>query len=364
MNTKNTQSIACPACEKKTSFKNSDLLDLKASPLCPNCEKPLLYYYDHPFTDISPEAFTHKLDHQMLEALKKIPGVDSVLRTVLRHSFELSMRLHHQGNFIQVSKKQLKSLHKQLEEAARVLDIHEMPELYVVQDARANAYTFGVEKCAIAISSGCLDLMSKAEVSCVLAHELGHIKAHHVLYKTAARLFSTLADSIAQKTLGLGGIVLMPIKLALLRWDRASELSSDRASLLVVKNPTVLLTTLMKLAGGSEALNRELNIQAFIDQAQNYERTQEEGPLGSYIALMNSMFNTHPFPIWRAQEILEWVNSGEYVALLQGRYKLAKKLEDNDSTKSTTSDFGNKVDKTINDLRSWWDRNLNSPEER
>src|SRR5205823_5750187 len=101
--------------------------------------------------------------------------------------------------------------------------------------------------------------------------------------------FSTLADSIAQKTLGLGGIVLMPIKIALLRWDRASELSSDRAALLVVKNPTILLTTLMKLAGGSESLNRELNIQAFIDQAENYEKTQDEGPLGSYIAIMNSM---------------------------------------------------------------------------
>lgn len=358
MNAKNSQNIACPACEKKTSFKNADLLDLKSAPHCSFCESALLYYFDHPFTDLSPEAFTHKLDHQMLEALKKIPGIDTVLRTVLRHSFELSMRLHHQGNYIQVSKKQLKSLHKQLEEAARILDINELPELYVVQDARANAYTFGVEKCAIAISSGCLDLMNKAELSCVLAHELGHIKAHHVLYKTAARVFSSLADSIAQKTLGLGGIVLMPIKMALLRWDRASELSSDRASLLVVKNPTVLLTTLMKLAGGSETLNKELNMQAFIDQAANYERTQDEGPLGTYIAIMNSMFNTHPFPIWRAREIIDWVNSGDYLALLQGNYKLSKKLVDN----HTSGDLGNKIDKTFKDLRSWWGKNLNLPD--
>jgi len=361
MNAKNSQSIPCPACEKKTSFKNSDLLDLRSSLQCCSCESPLLYYFDHPFTDIRPEAFTHRLDHQMLEALKKIPGVETVLRTVLRHSFELSMRLHHQGNYIQVSKKQLKSLHKQLEEAARILDITELPELYVNQDARANAYTFGVEKCAIAISSGCLDLMSKEEISCVLAHELGHIKAHHVLYKTAARVFSSLADTIAQKTLGLGGMVLMPIKIALLRWDRASELSSDRASLLVAKNPTVLLTTLMKLAGGSERLNKELNIQAFIDQAARYEKTQDEGPLGSYIAVMSSMFNTHPFPIWRAREIIDWVNSGDYFALLQGSYKLSKKLENNASHNSPSSPM---LGKTIKDLRNWWDRNLNLPEER
>ena len=364
MNAKHSQNILCPACKKESSFKNSDLLNLPASPLCPECEKPLLYYFDNYLSDISPEAFTHKLDHQMLEALKKIPGVESVLRSVLRHSFELSMRLHHQGNYIQVSKKQLKSLHKQLEDAAKVLDIQTLPELYVVQDSRANAYTFGVEKHAVAISSGCLDLMSKAEVSCVLAHELGHIKAHHVLYKTAARVFSSLADSIAQKTLGVGGIVLMPIKIALLRWDRASELSSDRAALLVVKNPTVLLTTLMKLAGGSESLNRELNIQAFIDQAQNYERTQDEGPLGSYITLMNSMFNSHPLPIWRAQEIIDWVYSGDYLAILHGNYKKVKKLEDNYNTSNTPTDFTNTIDKTINNLRNWWDKNLNLPEDR
>src|SRR5438105_4156 len=101
MNTKDSQSITCPSCEQKTSFKNSDLLDLKASPMCSHCNNFLLYYFDHPFTDISAAAFTHKLDQQMLEALKKIPGIESVLRTVLRHSFELSMRLHHQGNYIQ-----------------------------------------------------------------------------------------------------------------------------------------------------------------------------------------------------------------------------------------------------------------------
>ena len=318
----------------------------------------MLYYFEHPFLEISPQAFTHKLDNQMLEALKKIPGIDTILRSVLRHSFELSMRLHHQGNFILASNKQFKTLYKQLEEAAYALDIQELPELYVVQDARANAYTFGVEKCGIAISSACLDLMSKEEISCVLAHELGHIKAHHVLYKTAARVFSSIADSIAQKTLGLGGVVLMPIKIALLRWDRASELSSDRAALLVVKNPKILLTTLMKLAGGSEKLNRELNIQAFIEQAESYEKTQEEGPLGSYIAIMNSMFNTHPFPIWRAREIIDWVLSGEYINLLQGNYIKTKKLE------SPEPDVGQKIDKKLKDLRRWWDENLSSSDER
>lgn len=360
--TKKSQTIDCLSCLRKNTLTNSKLLDLKTSPSCKECGAPLLPHFDQPFPNISPEAFTHKLDNQMLEALKKIPGIDSVLRTFLRHSFELSMRLHHQGNFVQVSKNQLKSLHRQLEHAAVALDMHEVPELYVIQDARANAYTFGVQKCSIAISSACLDLMSNEEILCILAHELGHIKAHHVLYKTASRLLSSLADSIAQKTLGLGGIVLMPMKLALLRWDRASELSSDRAALLVVKNPKIVLTTLMKLAGGSVTLNKELSIEAFINQAENYEKTQDEGPLGTYISLMNSMFNSHPFPIWRAREIIDWVNSGEYTSILQGQYAQMSRLNASQETKKADApNYGEKIDQTIDSVRMWIERNLNPP---
>lgn len=360
---KKKQSINCLRCFKKNDLKHSILLTLKASPLCSECQALLFPHYEQAFAGMSSAAFIHKLDSQMLEALKAIPGIDTVLRTFLRHSFELSMRLHHQGNFIQVSKLQLASLYGQLEYAAHILDMPELPELYVVQDARANAYTFGVKKCSIALSSACLDLMSKEEILAVLAHELGHIKAQHVLYKTASRLLATLADGIAQKTFGLGSLILMPMKLALLRWDRASELSSDRAALLVVKNPTVVLTMLMKLAGGSMSLNKELSIKAFIAQAESYEKTQDEGPLGSYIAIMNSMFNAHPFPIWRARELIDWVKSGEYAAILQGNYAPIKNLDSaQEEQKRPANIYTEKLDQGINSLRSWVEKNLNPPD--
>jgi Zn-dependent protease with chaperone function len=299
---------------------------------------------------------------------------------MLRHSLELSMRLHHQGNFVQASKKQVKSLYLKLEEAAHILDIKSLPELYVVQDSRVNAYTFGVEKCSIAISSGCLELLSDDEVKSVLAHELGHIKAEHVLYKTASRILASLADSLAQKTLGLGGLVLYPLQIALLRWDRASELSSDRASLLVVKNPLTVLNSMMKLAGGTLHLKAELNIASFIAQAEAFEKTQEEGPLGKYIAVMNSMFNTHPFPIWRAKEIIEWVESGDYFAILQGHYPKAKQFSPglclncqeklspnglclNCGNEEQTKSYEEKIDHAFKGLKSWYDKNFNVPKD-
>lgn len=346
--------LHCPHCSQNTPLKKSQALDLKESLLCTSCKHDLLPFFSKPFVDLSAQAFIHTLDRQMLDALKTIPGVDSVLKSLVRHSFELSMRLHHQGNFLKASKKQAKSIHESLEHAAHILDIKELPELYLMPDAKINAYTFGVEKCAIAISSGCLDYLSPQEITSVLAHELGHIKAHHVLYKIASRILASLADSIAQKTLGVGGLMLMPIKIALLRWDRASELSSDRASLLVVKNPHIVLTSLMKLAGGASASNRELSIKAFIEQASAYEKTQDEGPLGKYMAVMDSMFTTHPFPIWRAKEIIDWVESGAYFHILAGNYPKA--------SDEPQQPAGYTIDQALTGLKSWYDKKFNLPE--
>ena len=374
MTTKNSQHIKCPSCGKENTFKNSQLLDLSGALSCAVCNASLLKHFDEPFLSMPADAFVHPLDRQMLLAMKKIPGIETVLKTLLRHSFELSMRLYHQGNFVQVSPKQFKSLQTLAERAANHLDLGFLPEIFVVPEARANAYTFGVEKCAVAISSGCLELLTKEELLAVLAHEFGHIKANHVLYKTATRILSSLAENIAQKTLGLGGLMLYPIQIALLRWDRASELSSDRAALLVVKNPQIVLNTLMKLAGGS-ANKKELNIDAFIKQAEDYEKTQDEGPLGKYIAVMNSMFRTHPFPIWRAREIIDWVKSGEYIKLLQGGFVIHKRLStycpscgiehsgkellcQKCQEKASPKEEGEVLDQTIKNFQKWLKNNL------
>lgn len=340
----NNVKISCPNCQQVNSHKADSWL-LAKNNSCSKCEHELLPFLNKPFDNLEAEHFVHKLDRQMLDALKKIPGIDSVLRGLLHHSLELSMRLHHQGSFLQVSKKQFKSLHQKLVQASEVLGL-DVPDLFVVQDPRVNAYTFGVKNCSVAITSGALDILSDEEILCVLAHELGHIKANHVLYKTASRILATVANSIAQKTLGLGGLMLYPIQVALLRWDKASELSSDRASLLVVKDPKVVLTTLMKLAGGASAHEKELSLEAFIKQAESYDKMQEDGPLGKYLSVMNDMFKTHPMPIWRASEIIDWVKSGDYFKVLQG-------------FEAKPQEKAQKSLSALKDIRDWYDKNFN-----
>jgi Zn-dependent protease with chaperone function len=312
--------FTCGECGATNRLPRERVLHLKASPLCGKCDAPLFRAFDRFFDDLDPSSYIHPLDKETLEALKRIPGVSTMLRSLIRHSFELATRLHHHANFIQVGPTQLPSLWERFEYAGRCLGIKQMPELYVYQDPVPNAYTFGVDRYFIAISTGCLELLDDDEVTCVLAHELGHVHADHVLYKSAARVFGSVASTIVQATLGVGSLVVYPIQLALLRWDRASELSSDRAALIVMKNPHVVMRTLMKIAGGTRRHADELNLEAFIEQADAFGKLQDEGPLGRYIAIFQTLFRSHPFPIWRTKEILDWVLQGSYMEILDGDY--------------------------------------------
>lgn len=310
----------CGSCKTLNHLPYQKLLHLTKSPVCGNCESLLLRHYDKVFSGLDSQTYIHPLDRELLVALKRLPGVQTVLRALIRHSFELATRLHHQANFIRVGKKQLSNLFDKFEFAKDQLGLSFLPELYVYQDPAPNAYTFGVEKSFVAISTGCLELLEDEEILCVLAHELGHVQADHVLYKSASRVFGSVASTIAHATLGLGNLIVYPIQIALMRWDRASELSSDRAALLVVKNPSIVLSTLMKLSGGTKKMASELKIAAFIKQAESFEKMQEEGPLGKYITIFNTLFQSHPYTIWRAKELLSWVTTGNFLEILDGKY--------------------------------------------
>tara|TARA_Y100001954_G_scaffold233631_1_gene287364 strand:- start:9 stop:1199 length:1191 start_codon:yes stop_codon:yes gene_type:complete len=312
----------CGNCGAVNHLPFAKILDLQESPSCGSCSTPLLRHLEQKYEHLDAKTYIHPLDDEAMAALKRIPGVTTMLRSLIRHSFELATRLHHQANFVRVGPKQLPDLWNSFVHAGECLGISlaDLPELYVYQDPVPNAYTFGVENNFVALSTGCLNLLDEEEILFVLAHELGHVHADHVLYKSAARVFGSVASTVIQATMGLGSLVVYPIQIALLRWDRASELSCDRAALLVVKNPTVALRTLMKLSGGTEKLANELDIDAFIEQADQFGDMQDEGPLGRYLTVLQTLFRTHPYPIWRAKELLEWVGSGNFLEVLDGDY--------------------------------------------
>jgi len=192
--------------------------------------------------------------------------------------------------------------------------MHE-PDLFLTNQPQANAFTFGVERPFIVLHSGLIDLMDEEELMAVMGHELGHVKAGHVLYRSIAYFLA----QIAAKLLGLGGIASMGLSIALYDWSRKSELTADRAELLVTQDPEVCMRVNMKLAGGTKSVFAQINEQEFLKQADTYEEL-DYSTLNKVYKLMQELFLTHPIPVFRAKEIMAWSKSKQYEEIMAGRY--------------------------------------------
>src|SRR5918997_2274690 len=169
--------------------------------------------------------------------------------------FPALIRVSFMASAVKVTPLQCPDLHAKLQIACTTLGV-DMPELFVQQSPIVNAFTGGVERPVIVLHSSLIERLTDEEVLAVVAHEVGHIHAEHVLYLTAARLLELLANAALAAT-AIAKIAMellsMTMRLALLAWARRAELSCDRAALLVTQDPHVIGRTMMKLAGGTFA---------------------------------------------------------------------------------------------------------------
>lgn len=260
-------------------------------------------------------GFRHPLDLAATNALKQLPGLDVAIRNLLGPIAEQFFYLNNIASSVLVGENQLPDLHKLLIEAARVLDL-EPPQLYVQQNPVPNAYTFAMrgKQPFIVIHTALLELLTPEEIQAVIAHELGHLKCDHGVYLTMANLMVLGASLLPS----WGAVLAQSLQERLLEWVRCAEFTCDRAALLAVQDPKVVMSVLMKLAGGSPTLSPKLNLEAFIDQARAYQevsRTQ----IGEMLKTAQTAQLTHPVPVLRAKEIDLWGSSQHYQNLLENR---------------------------------------------
>src|SRR3569623_3703019 len=204
-------------------------------------------------------------------------------------------------------------LHKSLTWATKILYVPE-PEMYVTLDPTPNAWTYGHTKPFITLTSGLIDTMSDEELFFVIGHEVGHIKAGHVLYGTMARNIAALIAILGEMTLGIGALVARGLAFALYEWYRCAELPSDRAALLCVLDLEVARSTFMKLSGGTTRLAAEMDREEFLRQIREYEEGDRATLDRAYKVLL-TVQRTHPFAMQRAKELELW-SEAVYAALM------------------------------------------------
>jgi Zn-dependent protease with chaperone function len=279
---------------------------------------------------ISSRNWEHPTDKMALVALKKITGLDELVRRVIGATTEKSLRLMHLASAVKVTDTQFHRVHYALRTACEILDSPKVPDVFVAQSPFFNASVLGADNPFIVIQSSTLEGLSEEELLCVVGHELGHVLSGHALYKTLLWLLLNISFRLIQ--IPLANIVIIPIILALKEWDRKSELSADRASLLVTQNEISNFLLLMKMTGGSFV--GEMNINDFFLQAAEYEN--DTGALESLYKLLNTLNTSHPFSVIRLKELKTWSASGQYERIVNGDY--VKRGSEEESLRESIND--------------------------
>ncbi|MBS0550781.1 MAG: zinc metalloprotease HtpX [Proteobacteria bacterium] len=184
-----------------------------------------------------------------------------------------------------------------------------MPRVYIIDEDQPNAFATGrsPEHAAVAVNSGLLRLLSREEVTGVLAHELSHVRHRDTLTMTIAATLSGAIGMLASFGGMLGGgrdengnrlmspiasiaaMILAPLAASLVQMaiSRSREFEADRGGAELTGNPLWLASALRRLEQGTAQIPNE---------------TAEAHPATAHMYIANplsggglaSLFATHP----------------------------------------------------------------------
>ncbi len=189
-----------------------------------------------------------------------------------------------------------------------------MPRLYFINSPQPNAFATGrnPKHAAVAVTAGIMQLMSRAELEGVLAHELAHVKNRDILISSIAATIAAALSFLTRMAFwgGLGrrddnnplaaigaivGIIVAPLAAMVIQMaiSRSREYQADRSGAQITGSPLALASALEKLEMGTSRVPMDVNpavSQLFIaDPLKAFGRrgSRRGGSFGR-------MFSTHP----------------------------------------------------------------------
>jgi Zn-dependent protease with chaperone function len=263
---------------------------------------------------LRPQSYEHPSDRKTLDALQTQSGLEALIRKFNEFGLDRLLRVQVMGSYLRTSEDCFPELYRAVQETCDILDVPKRPAVYI-QPGDLNAFTAGVEQPILVINAGLIDSMGDEELRFVIGHELGHIKSGHVLYYQLAMLLPVLAEVVGAATLGIGSLLSFPLEIALLRWQRMSEFTADRAGLLACQDVNAATMAMIKLAGLPLKFAEKVNTDDFLAQAREFESFDSD-KLDWMAKILSGLGQSHPWTVMRARELLRWIDSTTYEKLL------------------------------------------------
>lgn len=190
-----------------------------------------------------------------------------------------------------------------------------MPKVYIINDGAPNAFATGRDPkhASVAVTSGLLQKLDKAELEGVLAHEMSHVGNYDIRVMTITvvlvGLIALMADFFMRWTwYGAGSrrgnkdrggaaaiLIVVAIVMAILAplaaqlihlaISRQREYLADASGALLSRNPDALARALEKIAADPDPLEEANKATAHL---------YFSNPLREHQSFLNNLFSTHP----------------------------------------------------------------------
>lgn len=201
-----------------------------------------------------------------------------------------------------------------------------MPRIYFIESQQPNAFATGrnPKHAAVAVTRGILELMNRAELEGVLAHELAHVRNRDILISTIAATIGAALSFLARMyfwggmgrrrdnngaslIIGLVAMILAPIAAAVIQMaiSRSREYQADRSGAESTGSPMALASALAKLESGSRI---PMKIDPAVSQLFIADPLKAFGGRGRGGGFAR-MFSTHP-PVPERIDRLEKMQMG------------------------------------------------------
>lgn len=156
------------------------------------------------------------------------------------------------GNAVRVHGGQFTELYDVFISHAKKLGISRA-SLYIRQDPNLNAFTIGITRCTVVLTSSLVEQFSNDELSFVIGHELGHFAAGHTTLSTLINPLGT-GNIFANFIFGF--------------WQRKTELTADRCGLILTNDIDNAISSVIKLSIGGK-LYTKMDKESYLQQLSN-----------------------------------------------------------------------------------------------